>query len=230
MNLVTQDVVLELKNINKRFHDGELDITVLGAINLQVNRADTIAIVGASGCGKSTLLQLMAGLDQATEGQVILSGHTLSQVSENQADQLRNKHLGFIYQFHHLLPEFTCLENVMMPLMVRKQSVKQCRQQAVQILTRVHMDNRLAHKPSELSGGERQRVAIARALVTQPQVILADEPTGNLDRKTAMQVFDLMLELNSEHHTALVMVTHDISLAQRMAIRYELCDGNLQRL
>ena len=195
-----------------------------------VNRADSIAIVGASGSGKSTLLQLMAGLDQATQGEVILSGHTLSQVSESRADQLRNKHLGFIYQFHHLLPEFTSLENVMMPLMVRKQSIAECRQQAVQILARVHLENRMGHKPSELSGGERQRVAIARALVTQPQLILADEPTGNLDRKTAMQVFDLMLQLNVERHTALIMVTHDISLAQRMSIKYELRDGSLVRL
>ncbi len=230
MDIVTQDLILELKNLNKRFHDGELDITVLKDINLMVNRADSIAIVGASGSGKSTLLQLMAGLDQATQGEVILSGHTLSQVSESRADQLRNKHLGFIYQFHHLLPEFTSLENVMMPLMVRKQSIAECRQQAVQILARVHLENRMGHKPSELSGGERQRVAIARALVTQPQLILADEPTGNLDRKTAMQVFDLMLQLNVERHTALIMVTHDISLAQRMSIKYELRDGSLVRL
>ena len=230
MDSVSQELVLELKNINKRFHDGELDITVLSDINLEVNRADSIAIVGASGCGKSTLLQLMAGLDEVTQGEVILSGQILSQVSETNADQLRNKHLGFIYQFHHLLPEFTCLENVMMPLMVRKQSIAECRRQAIQMLTRVHMDHRLTHKPSELSGGERQRVAIARALVTQPQLILADEPTGNLDRKTAMQVFDLMLELNVEQHTALIMVTHDISLAQRLSSKYELRDGRLLRL
>lgn len=230
MAIVTQDVILELNNVSKQFHDGELDITVLENINLTVNRADTIAVVGASGSGKSTLLQIMAGLDQTSQGQVMLAGHRLSQIAESKADHLRNNHLGFIYQFHHLLPEFTSLENVMMPLMVRHQSVAACRQQAITMLERVQLQDRIQHKPAELSGGERQRVAIARALVTQPQLILADEPTGNLDRKTAMQVFDLMLELNSENHTALIMVTHDISLAQRMAMQYELHDANLRQI
>ena len=171
---------------------------------------------------------MLAGLDSTSGGQIKLYGDVLSEVSSQQADKLRNKYLGFIYQFHHLLPEFTALENAMMPLMVRAMSVDEVRQQAREMLVTMGLENRLNHKPSELSGGERQRVAIARALVTQPKLILADEPTGNLDRKTAMQVFDQMMELNHALNTALIMVTHDLTLAQRMTDIYELEDGCLK--
>jgi lipoprotein-releasing system ATP-binding protein len=221
-------ILLDVTSISKRYHDGDLDVTVLDEISLRVHESDQIAIVGASGSGKSTLLQLLAGLDSTNDGQIKLYGDVLSEVSSQQADKLRNMHLGFIYQFHHLLPEFTALENVMMPLMVRAMSVDKVRQQGSDMLVTMGLENRLNHKPSELSGGERQRVAIARALVTQPKLILADEPTGNLDRKTAMQVFDQMMELNQALNTALIMVTHDLTLAQRMTDIYELEDGGLK--
>ncbi len=224
----TNAILLDVTSISKRYHDGDIDVTVLNDISFQVHESDQIAIVGASGSGKSTLLQLLAGLDSINDGQIKLYDDVLSEVSSQQADKLRNKHLGFIYQFHHLLPEFTALENVMMPLMVRVMSVGMVRQQASEMLVTMGLENRLNHKPSELSGGERQRVAIARALVTQPKLILADEPTGNLDRKTAMQVFDQMMEMNQVLNTALIMVTHDLTLAQRMTDIYELEDGRLK--
>lgn len=224
------NLLLDVQAISKRYHDGDMDVTVLADISLAIHESDQIAIVGASGSGKSTLLQCLAGLDMTNDGHVILYGNSLSDVNAQHADRLRNQHIGFIYQFHHLLPEFTALENVMMPLMIRAMSVSEIRQRASNLLETMQLENRLNHKPSELSGGERQRVAIARALVTQPQLILADEPTGNLDRKTALQVFDQMLELNQVFKTALVMVTHDLSLARRMTDVYELEDGHLKKM
>ncbi len=224
------NLLLDVQAISKHYHDGDIDVTVLADISLAIHESDQIAIVGASGSGKSTLLQCLAGLDMTNDGHVILYGNSLSDVNAQHADRLRNQHIGFIYQFHHLLPEFTALENVMMPLMIRAMSVSEIRQRASNLLETMQLENRLNHKPSELSGGERQRVAIARALVTQPQLILADEPTGNLDRKTALQVFDQMLELNQVFKTALVMVTHDLSLARRMTDVYELEDGHLKKM
>ncbi len=222
------NLLLDVQSISKRYHDGDINVTVLDDISLEIYESDQIAIVGASGSGKSTLLQLLAGLDATSSGRVVLYGDSLSDVNSQRADNLRNQHIGFIYQFHHLLPEFTALENVMMPLMVRAVSVREIRQRAINILESMQLETRLNHKPSELSGGERQRVAIARALVTQPQLILADEPTGNLDRKTASQVFDQLLEMNQVFKTALVVVTHDLTLAQRMTNIYELEDGHLK--
>lgn len=221
------DTIISVNHLSKRFHDGDLDVTVLNDINLSINASERIAIVGASGSGKSTLLQLLGGLDKPSQGEVVLVEKNLNQVSDEECGLLRNQYLGFIYQFHHLLPEFTAQENVAMPLMLRKQSVGQIQDIANNMLERVGLKQRLQHKPSELSGGERQRVAIARALVTQPKVILADEPTGNLDSKTAQYVFDLMMELNQELSTAIVMVTHDMQLAKEMDTVYELTDGIL---
>jgi len=226
--LKKNNLLLDVQSISKRYHDGDINVTVLDDISLEIYESDQIAIVGASGSGKSTLLQLLAGLDATSSGRVVLYGDSLSDVNSQRADNLRNQHIGFIYQFHHLLPEFTALENVMMPLMVRAVSVREIRQRAINILASMQLETRLNHKPSELSGGERQRVAIARALVTQPQLILADEPTGNLDRKTASQVFDQLLEMNQVFKTALVVVTHDLTLAQRMTNIYELEDGHLK--
>ena len=226
--LKKNNLLLDVQSISKRYHDGDINVTVLDDISLEIYESDQIAIVGASGSGKSTLLQLLAGLDATSSGRVVLYEDSLSDVNSQSADNLRNQHIGFIYQFHHLLPEFTALENVMMPLMVRAVSVREIRQRAINILESMQLETRLNHKPSELSGGERQRVAIARALVTQPQLILADEPTGNLDRKTASQVFDQLLEMNQVFKTALVVVTHDLTLAQRMTNIYELEDGHLK--
>ncbi len=219
--------VIEVSALSKSFHDGDLNVTVLNNVNLSLKARERIAIVGASGSGKSTLLQLLGGLDKPSNGEVILCGNQLNNLADNVRGKLRNQYLGFIYQFHHLLPEFTALENVAMPLMVRNESVKKIQQQAAEILARVGLKDRIQHKPSELSGGERQRVAIARALVTQPKVILADEPTGNLDSKTAAQVSEIMMELNDELDKAIVMVTHDMGLAKTMDTVYELKDGVL---
>jgi lipoprotein-releasing system ATP-binding protein len=207
-----------------------LDVAVLNGINLNINNGEQIAIVGVSGSGKSTLLHLLGGLDAPTSGTVELSGKNLSQLSESQKGQLRNKSLGFVYQFHHLLPEFTAIENVAMPLLIRRMPREQALTQAVEILKKVGMGHRLEHMPGELSGGERQRAALARALVTWPECILADEPTGNLDRVTANQVFDLLLEINKEQNTSLVVVTHDLGLAAKMQRQYRLEDGKLTSL
>ena len=222
-----QESVLVINRLSKRFHDGDIDITVLNDVNFAIKASERIAIVGASGSGKSTLLQLLGGLDKPTQGEVILCDKNLNNVSDEECGQLRNQNLGFIYQFHHLLPEFTALENVAMPLMIRKHSLAEIQRLATRMLERVGLKERVQHKPSELSGGERQRVAIARALVTQPKVILADEPTGNLDSKTAQYIFELMMELNQELKTAIVLVTHDMGLAKRMDTVYELKDGVL---
>ncbi|MGB8483914.1 MAG: lipoprotein-releasing ABC transporter ATP-binding protein LolD [Acinetobacter bohemicus] len=209
------NIVLEAKNISKSFTDGKTTVEVIKNLSLQVKAGEFVSIVGSSGSGKSTLLHVLGGLDCPTEGQVFLNDQRFDILGEAERGYLRNQHLGFVYQFHHLLPEFSALENVAMPLMLRTgTNYKQSKEQAEYLLNRVGLSHRMTHKPGELSGGERQRVALARALVTKPELMLADEPTGNLDRKTAVKIFELLSELRREFNMAMLIVTHDEQLAQ----------------
>ena len=221
--------ILRCEQMGKTYTEGPLDVEVLRNIDIDIQAAERIAIVGTSGSGKSTLLHLLGGLDLPSTGSVWINGQEMSGVSDKVRGELRNKHLGFVYQFHHLLPEFTALENVAMPLLIRGDDRKDADRAATDILEEIGLGHRLEHRPIELSGGERQRAAIARALVTQPQCVLADEPTGNLDHKTADNVFDMMMALNKKISTALVMVTHDLGLAERMDKIYQLEDGVLNQ-
>ncbi|TVP89330.1 MAG: ABC transporter ATP-binding protein [Thioalkalivibrio sp.] len=222
-----RETVLDARGVERRFREGSLDVSVLKGVDLRIGRGDQLAIVGASGSGKSTLLQLLGGLDLPTAGRVSILGQDWARLSDSRRGVMRNLHIGFVYQFHHLLPEFTALENVAIPLMIRGETTRKARLEAIEWLRRVDLADRRDHKPSELSGGERQRVAIARAMVTQPAVILADEPTGNLDRERAQRVFGLLKAMNEANGSALALVTHDPELAERMDRTVRIVDGVL---
>lgn len=222
--------VLEAQGVTRRFRDGALKVSVLTGIDFRVNAGEKVAIVGSSGSGKSTLLHLLGGLDVPNEGSVSICGQGMSDLNDADRGRLRNRSVGFIYQFHHLLPEFSALENVALPMVMGGASVADANHRAADLLTRVGLGERVAHKPGEMSGGERQRTAIARALVNHPQLILADEPTGNLDQETAESVYQELLSLNQELGTALVVVTHDMALAKRMDRVVQMANGQLSEL
>ncbi len=224
---MSESIILQCQQLTMRYQQGDLDVSVLKGVNLSINAGERVAVMGASGSGKSTLLHLLGGLEKPTKGNVILDGENLNTISSSKLSKLRNRSLGFIYQFHHLLGEFTILENVAMPLLIAGQSVKEARIKARDLLVRVGLGHRIEHKPGELSGGERQRAAVARALINKPKCVLADEPTGNLDSKTAEQIYQLMLELNQELQVSFLVVTHDIDLAKRMDTVLHMEDGLL---
>lgn len=221
------DVVLEAKGVVREFSEGSTTLRVLDGLDLRLQRGECVAIVGASGSGKTTLLQILGGLDRPTLGSVCIEGRDLHALNEGERSALRNRTIGFVYQFHHLLPEFSALENVAMPLLVRRLPTAEAKSRASALLEEVGLGGRLTHRPHQLSGGERQRAAVARALVTEPALVLADEPTGNLDGRNAEQVFELMLRLNRDRRTTLVIVTHDARLAARMDRVLTLTDGRL---
>lgn len=222
---MNNEIILQCSDLRKTYVQGDLNVEVLRGVNLTVAAGDRVAIMGASGSGKSTLLHLLGGLEKPTGGEVVLDGANLNKINGGRLSRLRNQALGFIYQFHHLLGEFTMLENVAMPLLIGKQPIRQAQQQAVELLQRVGLGHRIQHKPGELSGGERQRAAVARALINKPKCVLADEPTGNLDSKTAEQIYQLMLELNEELQVSFLVVTHDPVLAGRMDHVLHMEDG-----
>jgi lipoprotein-releasing system ATP-binding protein len=230
MNETTTDAVIRASALGKTYAEGKLRTPVFDGLELSVRKGETVAILGASGAGKSTLLHLLGGLDTPTSGEVYVDGHRMSALSDAERGRLRNRALGFIYQFHHLLPEFTALENVMLPVVLGGVSVAEAQKRARALLESVGLGHRLDHKPGELSGGERQRAAVARALVNRPGCVLGDEPTGNLDEKTAATVFDLMLALNRDQQTSLVLVTHDRRLARKLDRVLELHEGRLREL
>ena len=223
-------IILSATNVSKTFRDGERSVKVLSDVSITIEQAEMVAVVGSSGSGKSTLLHILGGLDSPNSGQVIIAGQNIHSLSIKKQGDLRNKKLGFVYQFHHLLGEFSALENVTLPLIIGGMGETKARNRAQEIIRKVGLNDRSTHTPSELSGGERQRIAIARAMVTRPACILADEPTGNLDHKTAQAVNDLMFELNRDENTSFLIVSHDLKLAQAMQKRYELVDGRLSLL
>ncbi len=225
---MSDDVILQCRNLGKSYTEGSSTVDVLDDINLTVKRGERLAIMGSSGAGKSTLLHLLGGLDTPSKGEVLIGDQKMTALNVTARGRLRNRMLGFVYQFHHLLPEFTALENVSMPLLIRGESPVNARRKAASLLERVGLGERLTHKPGELSGGERQRAAVARALVTDPQCVLADEPTGNLDKENANKIYQLMLELNDKNNSSLLVVTHEMALARQMDRVLALEEGVLR--